>query len=57
LAANEAAKMRDSARIFKYAIKENYDSTATNNKVYLKIIDKNGNEYDTTKYFNFSSQG
>lgn len=56
-AEGEEKEKNELARVFRYRIKEIYNPLATNNKVVLKIVDKNGHSYSTWKTFNFSSLG
>ena len=56
-AENESEERREIARTFKYRIKDYYNPSFNNNKVILKIVDKNGHSYSTSKYFTFSSYG
>ena len=44
-------------KTFLYRIKANYNPLFTNNKVILRIVDKNGFIYETSKTFAFSSYG
>lgn len=56
-ASGEYSEVLESAKTFSYCIKKNYNPLFTNNTVVLKIVDKNGFVYETSKTFNFSSYG
>lgn len=51
------ADFEKEVKTFSYCIKKNYNPLFTNNTVILKIVDKNGFVYETSKTFNFSSYG
>jgi hypothetical protein len=56
-AEKEYSEVAAEAKTFLYRIKKNYNPLFTNNSIILKIVDKNGFVYETSKTFAFSSYG
>lgn len=53
----EQTELTVEEKTFLYRIKANYNPLFTNNNVILRIVDKNGFIYETSKTFSFSSYG
>ena len=55
--AEDLSEVTLEAKTFLYRVKKNYNPLFTNNSVILRIVDKNGFIYETSKTFAFSSYG